>query len=148
MCAALVVACTRTGKGVVLDVVHKLLVRVHCPMPLNVILGVFRGCTFRARLRHLIVSSACVFPFDAPASCGMMKGSGLLVVVHINVEHAERCCGGRRQLSCKSGALFLRFTAPLLGTELHSSWKVSSAPCHVRQSHEQCFLVRTSAQKT
>ena len=58
MCAALVVACflasadkdTRTGKGVVLDVVHKLLVRVYCPMPPNVILGVFRGCTFKARL--------------------------------------------------------------------------------------------------
>ena len=57
VCAALVVACflafaekeTRNGKGVVLDVVHKLLVRVYSPVPLNVILGVCRGCPSRAR---------------------------------------------------------------------------------------------------
>ena len=55
---AMVVACflasaekeTRTGKGVVLDIVHKLLVRVYCPMPPKVILDVVRGCTFRERL--------------------------------------------------------------------------------------------------
>ena len=130
VCAALVLTCflasadeeTRTGKGVLLDVVHKLLVRVYCPMTVNVILRVFRGCTFRARLRHPIVSGACVFP-----SMPLTAVDDDRLWLACRRTHQRRACGELlwRPTSAPKHIwfAFIALHIPSLGTGLHSSWR-------------------------